>query len=37
MRIALEVIHFTLGALVVIPLAVVPFAGVIEVLSLIHI
>ena len=31
MRLALEFIHFTLGALVVIPLAVVPFAGVIEV------
>ncbi len=31
MRLALEFIHFTLGALVVIPLAAVPFAGVIEV------
>ena len=31
MRLALEFIHFTLGALVVIPLAVVQFAGVIEV------
>ncbi len=31
MRLALEFIHFTLGALVVIPLVVVPFAGVIEV------
>ena len=31
MRLALEFIHFTLGALAVIPLAVVPFAGVIEV------
>jgi hypothetical protein len=31
MRLALEFIHFTLGALVVIPLAVIPFAGVIEV------
>jgi hypothetical protein len=31
MRLALEFIHFTLGALVVIPLVAVPFAGVIEV------
>lgn len=31
MRLALEFIHFTLGSLVVLPLAVLPFAGLIEV------
>lgn len=31
MRLALEFLHFTLGALVVLPLAVLPFAGLLEV------